>query len=68
MSDMDPAAVPGSDNLADAHAGPGEQRPSSGGSGSSSEHSKEGEGSKKEGEKQPKNCLTKVLCHKKKII
>jgi hypothetical protein len=50
-----------------------DQSSSSGASGSgngsgSGEHSKEGEGSKKEGDKQGKNCLTKELCHKKKII
>jgi hypothetical protein len=49
-----------------------DQSSSSGASGSgngsgSGEHSKEGEGSK-EGDKQGKNCLTKELCHKKKII
>jgi hypothetical protein len=36
-------------------------------SGGSSNGSGSGEHSK-ESEKQPKNCLTKVLCHKKKII
>lgn len=51
----------------------GDDQSSSGGSSSSSnnnsgEHSKEGEGSNKEGEKHAKNCLTKEACHKKKII
>ncbi|KAK3143358.1 hypothetical protein QOZ80_4AG0299370 [Eleusine coracana subsp. coracana] len=45
----------------------GDDQSSSGGS-SGGEHSKEGEGSNKEGEKHAKNCLTKEACHKKKII